>query len=346
MNLIYIVEPEDMLVPEDDSGASESSRYTTNFTVPGRKPGDESGLIAKGVVNNSMESDKASSALGIVAGLLVSPIVSLPLGLLIGAASSRPIISQLLTTETSKLPDHLKEAEALEIEAFLRKHAITIAMAERRGYRFPPGHPLVGHSYKLHPLSELVGSEKGGVYIPQESYDELILEEREAELLRLLVELGATKICISEKSSARNTSKISGSLSGGAHGAGEANINAATSSSSDSINQDVRSFELVGKPWIRGSKLDRARFAWVAFEPSWGALIAAREVGECTKAAVEIKEETTFSSEKRLSLSIKSKLYRGDAKVDYVGTEHSGKVYYISAEFASFKPALAESTSI
>lgn len=333
MNLIYIVEPEDMLVPEFDDTETESQAYTPNFTIPSQKAGDVSGIHSGSLSSTT----NAAATIGIAASLLVSPIISLPIGLLLGAASARPVISQLLSNDQKALPDVLKEAEAREIEAFLRQHGITIRMAERRGFRFPPGHPQIGQTYKLHPLSGLVGSDKGGVYIPQQGYDELLLEEREAELLRMLVELGATKITISEKQSQKLASNISGSVGAGSKMLGEAKIEASASSEHIQLNQDVRDFELVGKPWVDGSKLDRAKFAWVAFEPSWGALISAREIGQCTKAAIEIKEETSFSSEKRLSLSVTSKLYKGNASGKADNTAQVGKVFYIAAEFAPFR---------
>lgn len=62
-------------------------------------------------------------------------------------------------------------------------------------FDFPPGHPLPGKLYRAHPLKS-----KSNKYIPIEVFDSLLYAEREAELIRLLVDLGATQITIKEKS--------------------------------------------------------------------------------------------------------------------------------------------------
>ena len=45
---------------------------------------------------------------------------------------------------------------------------------------FPPGHPLPEHLYRVHPLKS-----KGNKYIPIETFDTLLYDEREAELIYL-----------------------------------------------------------------------------------------------------------------------------------------------------------------
>jgi hypothetical protein len=335
MNLIYIADAEEMADPDVGLNDNAATRDGPNFTIPGQHDQIRSAKAPQATVP-IRDAGGLGVGVGITGLLLVAPLISLPLGLLIGAASSSPVISQMLTSDQKSPTDRLKENEARLMEKFLQDHGVTQKMAERRGYRFPPGHPQVGQSYKLHPLSSLLASGKGGVYIPQNRYDELLLEEREAELLRLLVELGATKITITEKHSQNATSDSSGSVGGGSKIAGQAKLEVAISSVNSHEDQDSRNFELIGRPWQRGSKLVRDTFAWVAFEPSWGALITAREIGECTKAAIEIKEETSFASEKKLSLAVESKLYSANAAARLASTSNSAKIYYISAEFAPF----------
>ena len=65
-------------------------------------------------------------------------------------------------------------------------------------FDFPPGHRLPGKLYRAHPLKS-----KSNKYIPIEVFDSLLYAEREAELIRLLVDLGATKITIKEKKSVK-----------------------------------------------------------------------------------------------------------------------------------------------
>jgi hypothetical protein len=283
-----------------------------------------------------------AQTVGTVAALAGGPYVRL----LVAVASAAPTIRQLLDRTGDEpdeagdsLPAKIEEIRAVKdqaIENFLRKHAITIELAKHRGYQFPPGHPLVGQSYKLHPLAQLPESGKAGVYILQESYDETLLEEREAELLRLLVELGATKVTIAEKLAEKTASNLSGGLNVDITGVIGANIQAASTSNMASNSFGTREFELVGKPWQRGDKLDKSKFGWLAFEPSWGAMIVAREVGECTKAAIEIKEETVFASEKRISMEVKAMLKDGKAALDHLSDNATGRTYFVKAEFAPF----------
>lgn len=346
MNLIYIVEPEDIVSPHVDIRQGNSGDdYRPNFTIPGKEPpnGNSPHLDEIATPELARKSWSAAQTVGVVAALAGGPYVRL----LVAAASAAPAILQLLS-RTSDEPDKtdgslptgiVEEARAVKgqaIENFLSKHAITIELAKHRGYQFPPGHPSVGQSYKLHPLAELPGSGKAGVYIPQESYDETLLEEREAELLRLLVELGATKVTIAEKLTGKMASNLSGDLGVDVTGVAGANIKAASSSNMVSDSFGTREFELVGKPWQRGDKLDRSKFGWLAFEPSWGAMIVAREVGECTKAAIEIKEETVFANEKRIYMEVKAKLTGGKAALDYLSDNAAGRTYFVKAEFAPF----------
>ncbi|NEQ41517.1 MAG: hypothetical protein F6K40_37120 [Okeania sp. SIO3I5] len=70
-------------------------------------------------------------------------------------------------------------------------------------FDFPPGHPLPGKLYRAHPLKS-----KSNKYIPIEVFDSLLYAEREAELIRLLVDLGATKITIKEKKVGKTATEI------------------------------------------------------------------------------------------------------------------------------------------
>lgn len=324
MDLIYILDAED----DDDSADASSTgkkkdTYVPDFTMPG-----QSDPIAS--ADFKLLRPKPYSAVPILA------LGTIPLALLIGAASTRPLVAQLVSESGKSATSNLDKAEKEELDAFLCRHGVSPMKAERLGYRFPPGHPKTGQTYRLHPLSKLAGSGKGGVYIPQDSYDELLLDEREAELIRLLVELGATRIVITEKHDRNSTSAHSASAQVSAKLVGEGKVEGGASANATALNHESREFKLIGKPWQRGAKLERSNFAWVAFEPSWGAMVTAREVGECTKAAIEIREETTFSSEKHLSVAVKTKLYGAGIKGSKSLSDLAGRTYYIEAEFAPF----------
>ena len=260
------------------------------------------------------------------------PITAIPLALLVAATAAAPQISSLLASDQQ---DSRRSGGKL-FSNFLRKNSLTIATAKERSYRFPPGHPKVGQSYRLHPLAHLTDLGKEGVYIPQNDYDEILLEEREAELLRLLVELGATKISISECTNRRSQTNKSASINAEAKIGIEASTDYDKSSTRLGHDSDSRDFELAGRPWNKDTKIDRAKFAWVSFEPSWEALVIAREVGQCTKAAIEIKEETFFASEKRTSAELKSKIASASGTGNISKERETGRVYIIKAEFAAF----------
>lgn len=326
MDLIYLLDSDDNDEGADFSSAeSASSDYVPNFTMSDR-PGQSRPF-----------DTKTSPFHAYRAGATVS-LISLPIGLLIAAASAKPLLAQMLSGSGKSATSNLDDAEKEELDAFLRRHGITAREAKRRGYSFSPGHPKVGQAYRLHPLSKFPGSGKGGLYIPEEGYDELLLDEREAELIRLLVELGATRISITEKQEQQSSSAASASTQASMKGVGGASAEGGTNSKSTSLDHESREFKLVGKPWHKGGKLNGSDFAWVKFEPSWGAMVVAREVGECTKAAIEIREETTFSSEKHISVAAKTKLYGAGVSGRKASTGQAGKVYYIEAEFAPFLP--------
>lgn len=314
MDLIYIHDYED-----SETG---TPGYSPNFTIPGHPEFSSANVL------------KTTDAGGLKPSLSVP---SLPLGIVTGIGISLPLLAiRMVASEKSEANEREKAEMAEAVANFIRRHGISIQRADQLGYRFPPGHPKTGQLYRLHPLAKLGDSGKEGVYIPDEGYDELLLDEREAELIRLLVELGATRIAISEKLDRNSNAAASASVNASATGVGEAKVEGGMKSNSTELNHESREFKLKGKPWQRGEKLDRSTFAWVAFEPSWGAMVTAREVGECTKAALEIREETTFSSEKHFSAAIKVKLYGGGASGKTTAAGKNNKTYLIDAEFAPF----------
>lgn len=183
-------------------------------------------------------------------------------------------------------------------------------MAREAGFQFPPGHPQMGEVYKRHPLAHLPSARKENVYIPQDKYDDILMAERESELIKLLVHLGATRTTITRNKEANSHATMSGAVSAGAP-VGSVGIEVSTAEKRANINSDKREFRLSGKPWKVDDSVDRTAFAWLHYEPSWEALVVAREVGGCTKAAIDIRENTTSSSDKALAAKVESALYGG-----------------------------------
>lgn len=329
MRRIFIVEPDDMVIEEDVAlERIGGSVYRPNFTTPGG--GMHEPLAGKG---GGYSSAQVVNAALLDVALAKTPISMLPPALQVALAIARPVISQYLLGDPKDITDEVRKQEAQEFSKFLEKYAITLRVAKLANFKFPPGHPQVGQTYLLHPLADLPGSGKECVYIPHEVYDDILLSERESELLKLLVELGATKVSITKKQSNQAASKISAEVAGGSKIVGEAGVKVSTKAEDEASSLDSRTFELAGKLWRKGETLDRSKFAWVSYEPSWEALISAREIGGCLKAAIEIKDDASFATDRELIANLKFKGISGKASAK-ASREHSEeRSYIVKVEF-------------
>ena len=163
-------------------------------------------------------------------------------------------------------------------------------------FDFPPGHPLPGKLYRSHPLKSKINN-----YIPIEAFDYLLYAEREAELLRLLVDLGATKIIIKEKQVGQLESELSANAkitsAGGLEGKIEGNINRS--------NESTRTFSLGGKKWKPEllEKFDGNNYSWLTYEPAWTAVVHARLHGKCLTASIELTNDDSYSISGKIGLA-------------------------------------------
>lgn len=328
LDLIYIVEESLASAPSDKDGAS----YTPNFTIPGQ---DTSILTAK-----QSYSGVALTAAGVATSLLIP---FLPFSLIAGAtaavagaagASAFASRSNSATVEEASQTVSALSEETRVVAAYLQHHSVSRRQAKADGYRFQPGHPVVGKAYRRHPLSDYSSPENGNLYIPSDSYDAILLEERESELIKLLVNLGATNISITKKASdtTRKIANAGASVQVGLAGGGDISYTGKSERDTDTL--DTREFSLRGRPWKADSKIDRENFFWLSYEPSWKAVVFAREVGGCLSASLEIKENTSFSTDKNLELSVKAKLVEAGAKASLSNFETEEKTYFVRAEFS------------
>lgn len=319
---IYIVKPNAMVRP-----VRRDNNSYPNF-VMGNKGGSTEDSSRN--ISDNFSNAMASIAVG-------TSLVSLPMGLLFGAIAGGGSIAAKIIRDKSSLQTPIDEGEKKEIQEFLFNHGVTAGMAKELGFVFPPGHPKVDMLYKRHPLAEVSGANKENVYIPHDKYDEILMAEREAELLKLLVYLGATKITITHNVSGAGNSDVKGNIAGGAAVIG--NVEAGFSTSTDEKNSslDKRVFSLAGKKWKDNDTLDRKKFSWVDFEPSWEALIVAREIGGCTKAALDIREHTSFSDDKSVLAKVEYAVYSGLASADIKSKNTGEKVYLVEAEFCDIQ---------
>lgn len=326
LDLIYIVEENFASPNSEDSGTS----YKPNFTIPGQ---DKSVLAEK-----SAYSGAAIAAASVATSFLIP---FLPFSLIAGAAAAVAGAASVAgtTAESARPEDSSPGGSAITektrlVAAYVQHHSLSRSQAKDAGYRFQPGHPVVGKAYRRHPLSDYSTPDNGNLYIPSDSYDAILLEERESELIKLLVHLGATKISITKKASDKNRNAITAeaSLQMGPMGGGDVSYTGKSERDTDTLN--TREFSLTGRPWKADSRLDRESFYWLSYEPSWKAVVFAREVGGCLTASLEIKENTSFSTDKNFELSVKAKLAEAGAQAGLSALETEENTYFVKAEFA------------
>ncbi len=296
--------------------------YNPNFSTPTEKS------TSDGSATVLSQADKLSLA------LRVASLPFTPLAVAAGATAGLNLAN--IFNENTSLSEDEKMRKRLaedELNRFLVNHAMTSDIAKSLGFRFPPGHPRVGSSYRLHPLAEHGDSTKETVYIPEDKYDEILFEEREAELIKFLVNLGATRISMTQLESTDSHRELKGDISGG-----NSLVEASASAGADDRKLGSRSWdrEFVLNP--NQSKLkpiDKKEYAWVNFEPNWQSILVAREVGGCTKASILLKEETAFSTTKTASAHLASKAAKGGVSASAEGGVSSKKSVLIEVEFFS-----------
>lgn len=332
LDLIYIVEDRFATSPAE----GEAAPYTPNFTIPGAN----SPVFSTKPMYTGAAIAAATTAASFLIPFLPVSIIAGAAAAAVGAAGVAGASASFSGKDRSSAADEPSPAapvvaeEARLLAAYLQHHSMSPRQAKEAGYRFQPGHPVVGKAYRRHPLSEHSTPDNGNLYIPSDSYDAILLEERESELIKLLVHLGATKISITKKASdkTRSTVTAEASVQVGPMGGGDVSYTGKTERGADTL--DTREFVLSGKPWNTESKVDRENFYWLSYEPSWKAVVFAREVGGCLTASLEIKENTSFSSDKDFELSVRAKMVEVGAQAGISNLETEEKTYFVRAEFA------------
>lgn len=114
---------------------------------------------------------------------------------------------------------------------------------------FPLGHPLVGRTYRRHPFKS-----RRNHYYPVTDYFSMLFKEREQALLRMLAQLGATKIIITPIPA---TSDLDCQASLAAQ-----------------LHQTV--FSYPPRTGALPASLDFQQYPWLAGEPTWSAIAQQR----------------------------------------------------------------------
>lgn len=286
---------------------------TQNFTMPGRDNITPSAIPAFAVTPLAMSV--------------------LPGSLIFSAISAMPSLASIFNSDNDEDKAARAEKERL-LAAFVERATFSPAQAKAIGCRFQPGHPMAGKSYRRHPLADLADGGSEHLYIPSDNYDAYVLEERESELMRLLISLGATRISITKNTSNTSSSrqKAAAAVDAGPIASGTAGYENNSEKKNGSL--DTRVFSLNGRGWNATEKLKRNGFLWLDFEPSWKAVLFAREHGGCTEATIELKESTSFSEDKNLDISINAYQKGGGASAKLEASAYEERTHVIAVQFS------------
>jgi hypothetical protein len=313
--------------PMPPAAAERSGKLADVLTIP-NIPG-ASPLVSRAIVGAA------------VGGLMVTG----PMALVLAAATAGAGAYSAFSDGKEAASKQRLEHEAYELQRFLEMHAVTPKLARELGFQFAPGHPRIGVQYRMHPLAEIPESGLKNLYIPEDSFNQTLLDERESELLKLLVELGATRITISERVVRANASSLEAEASTSSVTTGDTGASVKLNEKQTDDQLGSRHFELVGKPSTSDHRIDETAFTWLPYEPSWKSLVRARQVGQCTRAVVELKQETAFSSESQLSLQLKLAAYGGAIKAAKALSAMTSRSYVFQVDFAPFAGASRPSVS-
>lgn len=160
----------------------------------------------------------------------------------------------------------LEQAKSLHDEWWETNVQALSLMAFPAGIRFPLGHPLPDRLYRRHLLPQYPM-----VYYPADSYYALLYAERERELIKLMADLGATRIALWDAAPLSQELK-----------------NADPSGAIAHCLQTPRTFELPPPKDTLEQRFQAARYAWLPYEPSWQAVVDSRFRYRCRTASVQL----------------------------------------------------------
>lgn len=260
----------------------------------------------------------------------LSPAISLPIALIAAAGLAAPYIEQLLSKNKDS---KLQEKTEKEIARFISENGVTLTQVNERGLNFPPGHPVIGQIYRKHPLSNSAKN----LYVPDDSYDELLHEEREVELIKILIDLGATKIVINKYSINQTESNVSIEAASNSDIRLSASTAVELSKRKTSILLDSRIFEFDGKEYNSEKAFCSEDYNWLDYEPSWKAVVYGREVGRCKRATININKASQFRGDISATIKAKNALISIASNGEYKEDNSQSYSYSVEVEFSSIK---------
>jgi len=200
------------------------------------------------------------------------------------------VAMSLIRGENAELPLHQPNFETLSDYGYRRDHDALLILRslhdqiESPGYKnssirvikpnempphlkFPAGHPLPRIFYRCHALPH-----KREFFYPVSAYFSLLLDDKEAELVQLLTDLGATLIRVYDD---HDPAQI------GVH------------PERPPENRQVRALEFNGHRGFPYTAFDHTRYAWLHSEPTWQALVKARLNHGCRSTWVTLTNDVS-----------------------------------------------------
>ena len=249
----------------------------------------------------------ASVAVGVVSGVGSVLIPVLPAAVTATAVTGIAVILSNIFKNKNDLLNKEKDNNELtvsqnEIEQVLEKIDLSdwIDFVEKIPFAsipeeldFPPGHPLPSRFYRVHPLKK-----KNNKYIPIEIFDSILYKERESELIKILVDLGATEISVQKLSS----SKIQGSPEAKASLIGAGGVSGETKGENEESSSADQVIKLNQKNW-NSDNFKSDQYSWLPYEPDWEYIVHARLKGGCLSSSIELTSDTSFSISAQLALT-------------------------------------------
>lgn len=312
-----LIRHKELLEAKIAESVNDGGQYEPNFTIPGQTDGGK------------FTSAFLERPLGYI-GPDPSFLDTISIALL---SVTSPVYIQYLAAkryvgsdeEKQKVLDELNRRKILAM-------SLSKEQAKRLGFRFPPGHPRLDNAYRQHPLAERKQTVKKGFYLPALAYETVLLEERESELLELLMDLGACEIQITKQveSLLEDTKELKAGLSADGVAGVTAGGKICTGQNDKEANKRV--FKLKGRPWEADLQFDTEPYCWYEFEPSWKTIVKARLQG-CTSAAIEVRQSSLFSENKELYLQAKLKLFEASGGMGIMKKDFQQVSFLVEVKF-------------
>ena len=285
--LIYILPKNSLESNSSNSQPQENNEDTNEGIITPALP--EGNLLSRAAVL----AGTAVLATVLPGGLFVAPIVNAAIQNVSKNPSQQTEDNngeQELTTDKNEITQLLEKTDLSDWVDFVDLISFASIPDE---LDFPPGHPLPNRFYRVHPLKK-----KNNRYIPIEIFDSILYKERESELIKILVDLGAKEILIEELIDKKNLGSAQGEV--GLVGTGGANVEGKIAN--ERSNSATQITKLNPKNW-KPENFKSDEYSWLSYEPEWESLVHARLKGGCLSSSVHLSSDTSFSISAQFGLT-------------------------------------------